>query len=71
MLVNLVNREGTSIWNRSSMIEEASDFYGRLYGKDDEVDPKGTERGERAMKENDEVPKIIGWEVENELKRLK
>jgi len=68
MLVNLGNRKGTSIWNKKSMFEKASYFYRRLYGRDNEVDTKDTEREERAMEENYEIFKIIGWEVESDKK---
>jgi len=40
MLVNLVNRKGVSISNRKLMIEEATDFYRRLYGRDNEAETK-------------------------------
>ena len=71
MLTKIRNREGKLIADRSLMLEEVTHFYKELYGRD--RDEEGEEEEERGSEdeESQDFPEILGWEVANEIKRLK
>ena len=58
LLVNFKNKEGRAKTNTVRMIIAASEFYGRLYGRNKEHEEEGIRDGGRKWGE-EEVPKIL------------
>ena len=55
--------------DRRLMLEEVSGFYKKLYGRDSSVETEVEE--EEKMGEEEDFPRILRWEVSNEVKRAK
>ena len=70
MMLNIKNKEGGVETDRKKIVSVATEFYKQLYGRD-KMDGQGREEALAEDHEGEEVPSVLVWEVEDELKKLK